>query len=193
MLPIFRRDLRIIYIVIWCFQLGSLPRCNNTKIPYFVKTCVQCYTKNRCMWWFAFRLCCNSDNRLGANSVDEIKSHSFLKGIDWDHIRDRPAAYTPEVKSITDTSNFDEFPDVDLNIGKQSSQGWQINMSQTQYHRDLNGKIGNERILKWNWKSAALHSTLFVRSHGPELSGLMMLILTKLNIDSSQKYLPYRD
>lgn len=30
--------------------------------------------------------------------------------------RDRPAAYTPDVKSITDTSNFDEFPEVDLKI-----------------------------------------------------------------------------
>lgn len=28
--------------------------------------------------------------------------------------RDRPAAITVEVKSIDDTSNFDEFPDIDL-------------------------------------------------------------------------------
>ncbi|KAF6029678.1 STK38 [Bugula neritina] len=62
------------------------------------------------------KFCCNVDSRIGANSVDEIKSHPFLAGVDWDHIRDRPAAYTPDVKSITDTSNFDEFPDVDLNI-----------------------------------------------------------------------------
>ncbi|XP_067932920.1 serine/threonine-protein kinase 38-like [Watersipora subatra] len=63
------------------------------------------------------RFCCNSDSRIGANGIEEIRSHPFLKGIDWNHIRDRPAAYTPDVKSITDTSNFDEFPDVDLNIG----------------------------------------------------------------------------
>jgi len=29
-------------------------------------------------------------------------------------IRDRPAAIQIEVKSIDDTSNFDEFPDIDL-------------------------------------------------------------------------------
>lgn len=40
-------------------------------------------------------------------------SHDYLC-----YSRDRPAAYTPDVKSITDTSNFDEFPDVDLKIGK---------------------------------------------------------------------------
>ena len=36
--------------------------------------------------------------------------------MDWDHIRDRPAAYQPRVKSIDDTSNFDEFPDVELKL-----------------------------------------------------------------------------
>ena len=30
-------------------------------------------------------------------------------------LRDRPAAIAIDVKSIDDTSNFDEFPDVDLN------------------------------------------------------------------------------
>lgn len=32
------------------------------------------------------------------------------------HFRERPAAIPVEVKSIDDTSNFDEFPDVDLKI-----------------------------------------------------------------------------
>ena len=36
--------------------------------------------------------------------------------MDWEHIRERPAAIPIEVKSIDDTSNFDEFPDVDLKI-----------------------------------------------------------------------------
>ncbi|XP_074661024.1 serine/threonine-protein kinase 38-like isoform X2 [Tubulanus polymorphus] len=60
------------------------------------------------------RFACNSDNRIGSNGVDEIKKHSFFKGVDWNHIRDRPAAISIVVKSIDDTSNFDEFPEVDL-------------------------------------------------------------------------------
>lgn len=36
-------------------------------------------------------------------------------------IRDRPAAIQIEVKSIDDTSNFDEFPDIDLKWRKFSS------------------------------------------------------------------------
>ncbi|XP_064634213.1 serine/threonine-protein kinase 38-like isoform X2 [Lineus longissimus] len=60
------------------------------------------------------RYCCDADHRIGHNVVNEIKDHSFFKGVDWDHIRDRPAAIPIQVKSISDTSNFDEFPEVDL-------------------------------------------------------------------------------
>ena len=43
--------------------------------------------------------------------------HPFLKGVDWEHIRDRPAPYLPTIKSIDDTSNFDEFPNEELDLG----------------------------------------------------------------------------
>lgn len=38
----------------------------------------------------------------------------FFEGVDYDHIRERPAAIPIEIKSIDDTSNFDEFPDSDI-------------------------------------------------------------------------------
>ena len=38
------------------------------------------------------------------------------QGVDWEHIRERPSAIPVEVKSIDDTSNFDDFPDVDLKL-----------------------------------------------------------------------------
>ena len=63
-------------------------------------------------YMFILRLCRDAEHRL--NSVDEIKIQPFFRGFDWDHIRDRPAAIPIEIKSIDDTSNFDEFPDVDL-------------------------------------------------------------------------------
>ncbi|KXJ27037.1 serine/threonine-protein kinase 38 [Exaiptasia diaphana] len=53
------------------------------------------------------RLCCDEDHRL--STVEEIKAHPFFKGVDWIHLRDRPAAIAMQVKSIDDTSNFDEF------------------------------------------------------------------------------------
>jgi serine/threonine kinase 38 len=56
----------------------------------------------------------DTERRLG--SLEEIRSHPFFLGVDWDHIRDRPAAYQPRVRSIDDTSNFDDFPDVDLKL-----------------------------------------------------------------------------
>ena len=42
----------------------------------------------------------------------------WFKAVDWEHIRERPAAIPVQVRSIDDTSNFDEFPDVPVQIGK---------------------------------------------------------------------------
>ena len=54
------------------------------------------------------------DQRL--QCIEDIKSLDWFRGVDWGHIRERPAAIPAQVKSIDDTSNFDEFPDVDLKI-----------------------------------------------------------------------------
>ena len=57
--------------------------------------------------------------RLGSQKgIEDLKSIPFFRGVDWEHIRERPAAIPVEVKSIDDTSNFDDFPDVSLEIRK---------------------------------------------------------------------------
>uniref|UniRef100_A0A6G1S9D2 non-specific serine/threonine protein kinase n=1 Tax=Aceria tosichella TaxID=561515 RepID=A0A6G1S9D2_9ACAR len=62
--------------------------------------------------------CREMETRIGGvnGEFDEVKNHPFFDGVDWEHIRERPAAIPVQVKSIDDTSNFDEFPDVDLKI-----------------------------------------------------------------------------
>jgi len=60
------------------------------------------------------RFCSDPERRV--KCLDDIKALSFFKGVDWDHIRERPAAIPMHIKSIDDTSNFDEFPDVDLKL-----------------------------------------------------------------------------
>ncbi|CAG0913090.1 unnamed protein product [Notodromas monacha] len=63
------------------------------------------------------RFCCDAERRMGGHGgAEELKHNHFFLGVDWEHIRERPAAIKVEVKSIDDTSNFDEFPDVDLRI-----------------------------------------------------------------------------
>lgn len=55
--------------------------------------------------------------RLGATrGIEDVKSAAFFRGVDWGHVRERPAAIPVQVKSIDDTSNFDDFPDVKLEI-----------------------------------------------------------------------------
>jgi len=68
--------------------------------------------------------CCEADRRLGSQrGLEDLKSVPFFRGVDWEHIRERPAAIPVEVRSIDDTSNFDEFPDVSLEIRKHSTNG----------------------------------------------------------------------
>jgi serine/threonine kinase 38 len=65
------------------------------------------------------RFCCEAERRLGSQKgIEELKNITFFKGVDWEHIRERPAAIAVDVRSIDDTSNFDDFPDVALEIRK---------------------------------------------------------------------------
>jgi len=65
------------------------------------------------------RFCNEMDQRI--RNLEDIKAINWFKGVDWNHIRERPAAIPVEVKSIDDTSNFDDFPDVDLKIPAPSN------------------------------------------------------------------------
>uniref|UniRef100_A0A1I8GGL6 non-specific serine/threonine protein kinase n=1 Tax=Macrostomum lignano TaxID=282301 RepID=A0A1I8GGL6_9PLAT len=58
------------------------------------------------------RLCSDAEHRL--SDIDDVKAQPFFQGVDWEHLRERPAAIPINVKSIDDTSNFDQFPDADL-------------------------------------------------------------------------------
>ena len=65
------------------------------------------------------RLCESADKRV--TDIKDMKKLSWFTNVDWDHIRERPAAIPVTVKSIDDTSNFDDFPDVALKIGNKKS------------------------------------------------------------------------
>ena len=74
-----------------------------------------------------FRFCDEREERI--QSLEDIKSVAWFKGVDWDHIRERPAAIPVQVSSIDDTSNFDDFPDVALKIGKTSCPYYNVKLS----------------------------------------------------------------
>ena len=47
-----------------------------------------------------------------------MKKLNWFSNVDWEHIRERPGAIPVTVRSIDDTSNFDEFPDVELKFSE---------------------------------------------------------------------------
>ena len=51
----------------------------------------------------------NSNERLGLKGADEIKSHPFFKGIDWENIRSTKAPFIPRLKNDYDTSYFENY------------------------------------------------------------------------------------
>jgi len=60
------------------------------------------------------KFCCDKKDRIGRNSVEEIKNHPFFNGIDWDNIRCSKGPFVPKLEHPTDTSNFPEYEiDVD--------------------------------------------------------------------------------
>lgn len=55
------------------------------------------------------RLITDSENRLGKNGAEEIKSHPFFEDLDWSTLRKLEAPYVPNVSSEVSTENFDKF------------------------------------------------------------------------------------
>eukprot|EP00036_Acanthoecidae_sp_10tr_P011457 CAMPEP_0182926216 /NCGR_PEP_ID=MMETSP0105_2-20130417/11229_1 /TAXON_ID=81532 ORGANISM="Acanthoeca-like sp., Strain 10tr" /NCGR_SAMPLE_ID=MMETSP0105_2 /ASSEMBLY_ACC=CAM_ASM_000205 /LENGTH=511 /DNA_ID=CAMNT_0025064097 /DNA_START=109 /DNA_END=1644 /DNA_ORIENTATION=+ len=59
------------------------------------------------------QLCTDAKRRIGKKGAEELKAHPFLAGVDWDNIRSQKAPIDPKVKSMDDTSNFDDFAEAD--------------------------------------------------------------------------------
>ena len=51
----------------------------------------------------------NPNIRLGINGAEEIKSHPFFRGLDWENIHNSKAPFIPQLKNDYDTCYFDLF------------------------------------------------------------------------------------
>ncbi|KAM1984853.1 hypothetical protein ACFX16_013070 [Malus domestica] len=69
------------------------------------------------------KLLCNVDQRLGTKGADEIKAHSWFKGIEWDKLYQMKAAFIPEVNDELDTQNFEKLEEGDNQIETSTRAG----------------------------------------------------------------------
>ena len=54
------------------------------------------------------QLCTGKNRRIGKNGAQEVKSHPYFAGIDFDgELRHQTAPYIPKISYPHDTSNFD--------------------------------------------------------------------------------------
>ena len=51
-------------------------------------------------------------------TLEDMTNLPWFSLVDWTNLRERPAAIPVQVKSIDDTSYFDNFPEVTLDISK---------------------------------------------------------------------------
>ena len=57
---------------------------------------------------FMNKMISDPNNRLGKNGSEEIKSHPFFKGIDWDNIRNTmKPPFIPDIENDYDTKYFE--------------------------------------------------------------------------------------
>ncbi|CAH8512487.1 unnamed protein product [Schistosoma rodhaini] len=93
-------------------------------------------------------LCCGAETRL--SSIEDIRKQPFFHAVDWEHIRERPAAIPVNIRSIDDTSNFDEFPNADLSWPNVTDpmKSYQKNLAFINYtYKAFDGWTNNDRIL----------------------------------------------
>ena len=69
------------------------------------------------------KLIADPEVRLGRNGADEIKSHPFFDGVDWDNLRQQIAPYQPSVTSEISNENFDHFDEEDPFYPEEERKG----------------------------------------------------------------------
>lgn len=119
--------------------------------PLQTSVCV-CYSfTNLCLCLCVLLLCaarlvCDAQDRLGYD-VEHLKSHPFLRGTDWEHIRDRPAAIPIVVKHMADTSNFDDFEELDEQRRSESLLEVLFALCYTHTHAHTSSEWGKQEAI----------------------------------------------
>ena len=63
---------------------------------------------------FMNRMMSDPNERLGKNGSEEIKSHPFFKGVDWDNIRNNmKPPFIPDIENDYDTKYFETFEEIE--------------------------------------------------------------------------------
>jgi len=94
------------------------------------------------------RFLSDQNNRIGAKNIDEIKSHPFFKGIEWEKLRAGKGVFAPALKSPLDTSHFDHFDEdeEELEVAEDEDSPEEIESPKTPGHNQPKKKKLRRKI-----------------------------------------------
>ena len=104
-------------VILFEMVAGYAPFCSKKtsdvcyKVAHFekyLKFPKECKASDVCKD-LILKLVNHSENRLGKNGSQEIKSHPFFKGINWLKIKEMKPPFIPNLKNDYDTKYFDNF------------------------------------------------------------------------------------
>ncbi len=79
-LPLFYIRLYFHLFLLWLYTVNHAANLHET---WFILSSL--FSSNAVL--FSTRFCCESEHRIGATGVEEIKTNPFFEGVDYDHIR----------------------------------------------------------------------------------------------------------
>lgn len=69
--------------------------------------CVEDFNKHKHISFLSCRLITDREDRY--TTLDQVKQHPWLAGLDWDNLRCTEASFVPVLQTPMDTSYFDDF------------------------------------------------------------------------------------
>ncbi|WZY86968.1 hypothetical protein YC2023_033352 [Brassica napus] len=76
-----------------------------------------------CDWWSLGAILYEMLVGLGTRGAEEIKTHPWFNGTQWDKLYEMEAAYRPTVDGELDTQNFEKFPEVEGSVSETPQVG----------------------------------------------------------------------
>ncbi|ORY98385.1 kinase-like protein [Lobosporangium transversale] len=111
-------------------------------------------------WDLITCLIANRENRY--TTVEQLKQHPWLEGLDWDNLRSMPASFVPVLATPMDTSYFDDFSNPDDMVGYKD-----VLLHQAQVQEAEQADAAATTILATAMRATSRHLPVILQTQDP--------------------------